>query len=260
MIGDMGCRIYRRARLDAWRVGEHPLPACALQERFGGIYLVRRRAGGIVRGVGRRLKKWVPGVLAVFVATMATGLAVLVWWFPKGWRSVLVTERAMERADAIVVLGGESQARPEAAARLWRAGVAGRVFVVGTGDASRNIEVLVGGGVPADRIVVERRSQSTLENAVFSAPLLEEAGVGSAVLVTSSFHARRALATFQQRVPGVEFGMVTSRIPWWDTPAGARQEEEWARVEVKKLFAYWLVHGIVPFVNLESASTPSGQP
>lgn len=234
--------------------------AGGLQERFGGICLVRVVAGGIVRGMGMRWRTWLPGVLAVVVAAVAAGFAGLVWWFPKNWRAVLVTEVPMERADAIIVLGGESSGRPEVAARLWRAGVAERVFVVGTGDASSNIGTLVERGVPAGRIVVERRSRSTLENAEFARPLLEEAGVESAVLVTSSFHARRALATFQQRVPGVEFGMVTSRIAWWDTPEGAPQEEQWARVELKKLFAYWLLHGIVPFVNLESPSTPARQP
>lgn len=182
----------------------------------------------------------------VLLAAIVVGYPV---WFGKVWSSLLVIESPIPHADAILILGGESQARPVAAARLYREGVAPRVFIIGTGDHETNRRALLSGGVPSDRITIERKSKSTLENADFAKPLLEAAGVRRVLLVTSSFHARRALATFQQRIPGIDFGVTTSRIGWWDTPRGREQEDEWARIEMWKIPAYWLFHGITPWVK-----------
>lgn len=173
-------------------------------------------------------------------------------WFSKKWRSILVIESPIRHPDAIILLGGESEARPVAAARLYSEGVAQRVFVVGTGDYESNCRLLRQGGVPEDCITIEKKSTSTLENADFVKPLLEAAGVRCALLVTSSFHARRALTTFQQRIPSVEFGVTTSRIAWWDTPLGRHQEDEWAWIEMWKIPAYWIFHGITPWVRTEA--------
>ena len=182
----------------------------------------------------------------VLLAAVVSGYPV---WFSKVWRSLLVIESPIPQADAILVLGGESQARPITAARLYREGVASKIFIIGTGDHETNRRALLSGGVPEDRITIERESKSTLENADFAKPLLEAAGVRRVLLVTSSFHARRALATFQQRIPGIAFGVTTSRIEWWDTPPGRNQEDEWARIEMWKIPAYWIFHGITPWVK-----------
>ena len=176
-------------------------------------------------------------------------------WFSKVWRNFLVIESPVSQADAILVLGGESQARPLAAARLYREGVASKIFVIGTGDHETNRRALLSGGVPDDCITIESKSKSTLENADFAKPLLQAAGVRRVLLVTSSFHARRALATFQQRIPEIAFGVTTSRIGWWDTPRGRDQEDEWARIEMWKIPASWIFHGISPLVkNFPSSS------
>jgi len=179
------------------------------------------------------------------------------YWFPKIWRPLLVIESQPREADAIVVLGGESQARPLEAARLYRKGVAPLVFIIGTGDTTTNHRALIQEGVPPERIRVETQSRSTFQNAEFAKPLLENAGVRRAILVTSSFHARRALATFQQRIPSIEFGVATSRIGWWDTPRGRLQEDEWAAIEMVKIPGYWVLHGIPPWVKEPAEPTGS---
>jgi uncharacterized SAM-binding protein YcdF (DUF218 family) len=198
----------------------------------------------------RSLTFCVVTVACVLLAAFVSGYPV---WFSKVWRGLLVIESPIPQADAILVLGGESQARPITAARLYREGGASKVFIIGTGDHETNRRALLSGGVPENRITIERESKSTLENAEFAKPLLEAAGVRRVLLVTSSFHARRALATFQQRIPGIEFGVTTSRIGWWDTPSGRNQEDEWARIEMWKIPAYWIFHGITPWVK----SSPS---
>ena len=193
-------------------------------------------------------------VVAIGVIFLA---AVMVYgcvrWFDPFWREVLIVQTAIEHADAIVVLGGESQGRPVEGARLYKQGLAPRVFVVGTGDNERNRRALVREGVPEDRITCETVSKSTLENAMFIRPLLEKAGVHRAILVTSSYHTRRALAVFQQRVPGIHFEMVPSRIGWWDTLKGRRQENAWAAIEFIKIPAYWILYGVHPWIEKSPA-------
>ena len=164
--------------------------------------------------------------------------------FPSQWRRLLVVELPMEKADAIIVLGGESEGRPREAARLYHAGVAPLVFVTGIGDAAATRKVLLSAGVPPDRIVVEAASCSTIQNADFSRPLLGKSDVKRALIVTSSFHTRRALATFRKRIPEIEFGVVETRIPWWDTPQGKNSEDRFALMEVGKTIVYWLFYGI----------------
>jgi hypothetical protein len=92
---------------------------------------------------------------------------------------LLSIERPLAKADAILVLGGESEARPIAGARLYQQGIAPLLFVIGEGDHAESVRLLRERGVPAERIKVEPKSSSTLENALFSRPLLEAAGVGA---------------------------------------------------------------------------------
>lgn len=53
---------------------------------------------------------------------------------------------------------------------------------------------LVGHGIPAERIHVESRAGSTVQNALFSADILRRVGADTAVAVTSPNHIRRAVA------------------------------------------------------------------
>jgi uncharacterized SAM-binding protein YcdF (DUF218 family) len=45
---------------------------------------------------------------------------------------------------------------------------------------------------------VEERSRNTFENALFSAEVLKNENIGSAILVTHAFHMRRASEAFEQ--------------------------------------------------------------
>lgn len=167
--------------------------------------------------------------------------------------TLLVVDAPMARADAIIVLGGEPESRPAAAAKLYREGVAPLLFVTGIGDNGTIRDVLLQSGVPASSIRVEANSSSTLQNADFSRPLLEKAGIRRALIVTSPFHSRRALATFQQRIPGVAFGVLGTRRAWWDTPRGRVDEMTYAVQETWKIPAYLLLYGVVPRVSTGSS-------
>ncbi|WP_336083731.1 YdcF family protein [Nocardia sp. SSK8] len=66
----------------------------------------------------------------------------------------------------------------------------------GISEAEAMRRWLIGRGLPADRIHVEDRAGSTVQNALFSSRLLRDLGATSAVVVTSPNHIRRAVADF----------------------------------------------------------------
>ncbi|MBT0565348.1 YdcF family protein [Williamsia sp. CHRR-6] len=55
---------------------------------------------------------------------------------------------------------------------------------------------LVQRGIPASRIIVESRAGSTVQNALFSAPLLKARGAVNVVVVSSANHVRRVVTDF----------------------------------------------------------------
>ncbi|PKV81552.1 YdcF family protein [Nocardia fluminea] len=112
----------------------------------------------------------------------------------------------------IVVLGygllPDGALRPELENRLtaaWLQAVAAPFSPVivtggnpqnGISEAEAMRRWLVGRGLPGDRIHVEDRAGSTVQNALFSTRMLRDLGATSAVVVTSPNHIRRAVADF----------------------------------------------------------------
>jgi uncharacterized SAM-binding protein YcdF (DUF218 family) len=137
------------------------------------------------------------------LAVLVSGAAVAAAF--KASEPLLVVRTPIEAADVIVVLGGDGPARAWQAAGLYREGAAPRVLVTGIGDCENIRAYMVKEGVPPDVIQTECAARSTWENAVFSAPLLTAMGARRAILVTSWFHTRRAIACFRQVLPQVEW-------------------------------------------------------
>jgi uncharacterized SAM-binding protein YcdF (DUF218 family) len=187
----------------------------------------------------------------------ALALVVCAFFFIRGagftrfWKEYLVVSVPMKRADALVVLGGEPLARPREAARLYLQGVAPRVFVTGIGDAGAIRKVLVGEGVPASAVTLEGKARTTHANAVLLKPMLEEAKVHSALIVTSPFHTRRALATFRKVMPEINLGVTDASIGWWGIPEGRRDVNRFAALEFLKTAEYLILYGVSPLLAQE---------
>lgn len=188
-------------------------------------------------------------------AQIALGLAVLVLFvfsvepvsrrlFAALESSVQDTFRPEPPYDAVIVLGGmldasamrrsgqlefnESVERITRAAQVLRAGQARNVLLSGgiflDGRAERSeadwlAEWLREQGIAADRIALEGESKNTRENAVLSARILAERGWRRVLLVSSAWHARRAVGCF--RAVGVEVDLLSvDHRP--GSPPGAR--------------------------------------
>jgi uncharacterized SAM-binding protein YcdF (DUF218 family) len=173
--------------------------------------------------------------------------AMLVWF--AGY--ILVIDQP-ERGDAIIVLGGDHNDY-----RYWR-GL--QLLQQGYGQfllVDSNIDEVQFGRTLADQAAdFVQHSAGALADRVKVCPIegdstvletravqkcLQERRVHSVVLVTSSFHTRRALSIFRQRVPQYQWSVaaVTDdsrfRPQWW-------QRREWAKttfMEWTKL-VWWL--------------------
>jgi uncharacterized SAM-binding protein YcdF (DUF218 family) len=174
-------------------------------------------------------------------------LAVLVgggaWFYPE---KILCVDSGPVRADIIIVLGGGVHERPVRAAELFRQGVAPRVLCTGAGDDVINRDILLRLGVPRTAIELESDSLTTRENALFSARRLRAENVHCAILVTTWYHARRALKTFQHFAPDIKFYSRPAYYSWdradWSKPGNFRR----LRLEFLKMPGYWVRYGVNP--------------
>jgi uncharacterized SAM-binding protein YcdF (DUF218 family) len=182
-------------------------------------------------------------LLAVVVLFAVLGL--LAWFFPD---KILTVDSGPVKADVLVVLGGGgSHERPQRAVELFKEGAARLVICSGKGDCAANAQRLISMGVPAGLIEEEDKSSNTLQNAQFTVVMLRAQHVRSAIIVTSWYHSRRALACFRHFAPEIKFYSRPSlfayeRAEW--VPKGVARI---ARREYLKLLGYWVRHGVWPF-------------
>jgi uncharacterized SAM-binding protein YcdF (DUF218 family) len=131
----------------------------------------------------------------------------------------------LARADAIVAISGDTGARVDTAVALWKRGYAPvLIFSGGSSDpesvASAELmkRAAVAAGVPANAIAVEGESATTEENARRVAELMKSLGLGSAILVTSPYHQRRAAILFDREFgpAALSFRNHPADDPAWD--------------------------------------------
>lgn len=165
------------------------------------------------------------------------------YFFPQ---QVLTVDSGDVKADVLVVMGGGSTERPQRAAELFKAGEAPLIVCTGLGDADANQSCLTNAGVPESAILLESKSRTTRENAQFSIALLHAHGVKSAIIVTSWFHSRRALACFQHYAPDIKFYSRPSYAGYPRSDWKSKGINGYIRAEYEKLLGYWLRYGVCP--------------
>jgi len=192
--------------------------------------------------------RWRPVCVARRLAAVAV-LAILAYGIVvgaglKAAETLLLVRSRPVPADVIVVLGGDGPPRAAQAATLYKAGAAPRILVSGSGDCADIRRLIVEAGVPAAAIEIECQSRNTWENAVLSAPLLTAMSARRAILVTSWFHSRRAMACFESVLPGVEWlsAPVEPQGSVWQMMGGA--DGVWVVKEYVKLGWYAMRYGI----------------
>ncbi len=161
-------------------------------------------------------------------------LAIVVIALLIGIGKFLSPEDELKKADAIVAIsGGDTKARTAQAIELYKDGWAPKLIFSGAAldplspsNASVMREQAVRGGVPSDDVIIEERATDTAQNALRSISILEELNVETIILVTSSYHQRRASMEFRAAV-GDSVEVVNRPVAdkdwnnrWWTTPRG----------------------------------------
>lgn len=159
----------------------------------------------------RRLLRWAIAGLLLWLV-FAVGLAAVVHVY--GMRD------ASTQSDAIVVLGAglrrDGSAGPALtrrtlhAAQLYREGLAPHIICSGgqaeprpRSEAAACAEILQRQGIPDSAIILEDRSRSTEENAIYTREIMDANGWRRALVVSDSFHMLRAQWIFSAY--GIEF-------------------------------------------------------
>lgn len=150
-----------------------------------------------------------------------------------------------QKADAILVLAGETERRPSRGVELLRQGYAPRLIL----DVPANpryygmsqpalAQKFIDSLPEASRITVcPITGLSTKEESQNAASCLTTSGVHSVLLVTSDFHTRRALSIFRHAMPAVSFSVSAVNDPrqfsaeWWKRRQWSKVNfEEWMRL------------------------------
>ncbi len=142
--------------------------------------------------------------------------------------NALVEDDGAAKADAIVVLGGDSYGtRILRAAELAKSGYAPRVLVSGPAnlighDSDASIIYAARHGYPAsmfEGVPLPQEVNSTREEVKYLGRLLREQGVQSIDLVTSNYHTARAAWLWRKENPGIRVNVVPASDPYF-SPEG----------------------------------------
>ncbi len=178
----------------------------------------------------------------MFVALVIT-LAITAYCFP---HQVLTVDSGPVRSDVLLVLGGGGQERPSRAAELFKTGDAPLIICTGAGDIGYHRDWLIAAGVPTEDIELETRSFTTRENALFTIRLMRAQHLKSAIIVTTWYHSRRALACFEHYGPDLKFYSRPSYFGWHQSEWQFHGTNNYIRLEYVKMLGYWLLYGVCP--------------
>jgi uncharacterized SAM-binding protein YcdF (DUF218 family) len=165
-----------------------------------------------------------------------------------------LVDTPLKPADLLFVFGTrEDEAlRAEAAFRLWCEGYFRWSIVTGGMTPGSNLPecdiikaAMAARGIPAERILEERRAMNTGENVIFSLPIIDAAlglaNIRSVICLGNSWTARRYPMTLHRHWPEVEKMLITvdsfaiPRALWHTDPEFRRRVlTEWDKIEPYK--------------------------
>jgi uncharacterized SAM-binding protein YcdF (DUF218 family) len=207
--------------------------------------MLLKRLGSILTSLAVAL------VLLVVVAYTSPIVPAISHWLTGQWEEpkgdVLIVLGAEELGDGTI--GMVSYWRSVYAVRAYRAGDFQRIVISGGSQGNTESpsvaramsDFIVASGVPREAIWLEEHSQSTRENALFTATLIRN-WPGKKVLLTSDCHMRRAHRAFAR----VGIDTIPAPIPdigkRWNSWL-SRWDCIWTVAEELVEFAYYMARG-----------------
>jgi uncharacterized SAM-binding protein YcdF (DUF218 family) len=152
----------------------------------------------------------------------------------RGCKEAPAGESRCRTADAVIAIsGGDTDARAQKAIELYQNGWAPKLVFSGaaqdeTGPSNAAVmrNTALEAGVPEEDIIIDEYSRTTGENAQETRVLLDKESVSSVILVTSSYHQRRASLEFNRALDDIEVrnhpapGDRQWSQLWWISPRG----------------------------------------
>ncbi len=186
----------------------------------------------------RRARRW--GRWLAVLAALAVVLAAVTWHHRECWLAAMVhawvVNDPVERADAVMVLGGGAQFRSFEAVRFHRGGLAGKVLFphikpgADEPDATTSREtslinrVLAHGHVPAEaREQIGRNVTSTRDEVIALRTWAEGVQARIIIVPTDPFHTRRLKALIHSIFAGSATRVLVTVVD----PPGYRWQEWW---------------------------------
>lgn len=193
---------------------------------------------------------WRPNWLLAAGLLLLLALATRAYWLPLFSRALDASQEAIP-ADAIVVLGGGSGSRQEMAVALFNKGYA--PTLVSSGEvphlpgfeqslARLSADYMAALGAPREAMVLLPDTASTRDEALACLQLAHEYELTSLLVITDSYHTRRARLTFRKvfEGSGVRIIVTGAEPPWFSTDNWWTQERSLLAVleEYAKLALY----------------------
>jgi uncharacterized SAM-binding protein YcdF (DUF218 family) len=156
----------------------------------------------------------------------------------------------LKPADAIVVLAGEEKERVEYGAKLFKEGWARKNRIIMSGGpavwkyswASLMKDQAESLGIPEKAILLEEKSRSTEENAIYTREILLKHGYKTIILVTSPYHSRRASVIFGRVLgSGIKIISAPSEESWFgfDQWWQRKRDRDMVLSEYSKFIRIW---------------------
>ncbi|NTW56326.1 MAG: YdcF family protein [Chlorobiaceae bacterium] len=133
--------------------------------------------------------------------------------------------RTPDKADVIVVLGGDNGLRVRKGAELYRKGYSRRLLLTGIderfykpGHPNWRERMSMSLGVPRKAIMIDTSSKSTWEEAVNTSETMKKKGWKSVLVVSDPPHMFRLHQTWTKAFAGSPdtFILVATEPPWWN--------------------------------------------
>lgn len=160
------------------------------------------------------MKNRFKGLIVLFIVVFIVYFSAT--FILEGIARFLIVQDELKPADVIVVLAGDDNGeRVIQGIELYKNGYAPKMIMSG-GPIMWNLtsadwmkKQAVAAGVPANAILLQRKSESTIEDVVFTLPLIKKNNFKSVILVTSPYHARRSKRTFLRGAAGSDIKVIS---------------------------------------------------
>ena len=123
-------------------------------------------------------------------------------------------------------------------------GFSGKIFHEGLSEAEIVEQLIKALNTDSTNILFENRSRNTFENAVFCGELIDGLKIKKWGIVTSAFHMKRAIATFEKQNPEIVFEAIpvdfqTANSIYWG-PGNMQGSINLWRIYIHETVGYWV--------------------